>query len=194
MKRILPLALLVGLALPAAAQAAPTVTATVTCKEAVVTWSGFPDPVGHYKVTVDDATATDGQVTFWHTMVRAVPIALPDSLLHHVAVFGWWDASQYVPAGGSSTVPLATTDCGENPPPPAPAAAPVPAPEPAPVPAEATTGVAPLQVVVPLRPRKARKACRFGRRQVRDSKGHRATICRHAPGRKAAKVKPEFTG
>jgi hypothetical protein len=178
------------------ASAHELVKGQATCTGITAAYGGFNDnekPIT-YTATVDSVAETNGSFTFpGSSGTLTVPFAAPLPAGNHVVVF----TSNWPGRGGENGAFTETVyGC---PGPPAPLTAPLPptpAP-PAPQVASATTPAAPASQSKPSRVRrfgtKRVKTCKFGRRQLRDSRGRRFTMCRTKPMPIAVRH-PHFTG
>jgi hypothetical protein len=177
------------------ASAHELVKGQATCTGITAAYGGFNDnekPIT-YTATVDSVAATNGTFTFpGSSGTLTAPFAAPLPAGNHVVAF----TSNWPGQGGENGAFTQTVyGCPGPPPPPAPLP-PTPAP-PAPQVASAATPAAPASQVKPSRVRrfgtKRVKTCKFGRRQLRDSRGRRFTVCRSKPMRIAVRH-PHFTG
>jgi hypothetical protein len=180
------------------ASAHELVKGQATCTGLTAGYAGFNDnekPLT-YAVTVDTVAQTNGTFTFpGSSGTLTVPFAAPLPAGNHVVAF-----SSNWPGQGSENGAFTETVYG-CPGPPTPAAAPAlalapPAP-PAPAVASATSAPAPASQSQSSRVRrfgtKVTKKCVYGRRQLRDSRGRRFTVCRSKPKAIAVRL-PHFTG
>jgi hypothetical protein len=175
------------------ASAHELVNGQATCTGLTAGYAGFEDnekPVT-YSVTVDTVAETSGTFTFSGSSGSlTVPFPAPLPAGNHVVTFtSTW------PGQGSENGAFTQTVEG-CPGPPAPPSPPASVP-PAPLAAPATGPAAPVSQSKPSRVRrfgtKPVKKCRYGRRQLRDSRGRRFTMCRSKPVPIAARI-PHFTG
>jgi hypothetical protein len=176
------------------ASAHELVSGQATCTGLTAEYAGFNDnekPIT-YAVTVDTVAEASGTSTFsGPSGTLTVPFAAPLPAGDHVVRFtsSW-------PGQGSENGAFTQTvqGCPGPPLPPAPQAPPPPA---APLLAPAPTPAAPVSHAQPSRVRrfgtKPVKKCRYGRRQLRDSRGRRFTMCRTKPMPIAVR-QPHFTG
>jgi hypothetical protein len=178
------------------ASAHELVNGQATCTGLTAAYAGFDDnekPVT-YSVTVDTVAETSGTFTFpGSSGTLTVPFAAPLPAGNHVVTFtSTW------PGQGGENGAFTQTVVGC----PAPLAAPAPptppaAAAPAPLVAPATAPAAPASQSKSSRVRrfgaKPIKKCRYGRRQLRDSRGRRFTMCRTKPMPIAVRT-PHFTG
>jgi hypothetical protein len=180
------------------ASAHELVKGQATCTGLTAGYAGFDDnekPLT-YAVTVDTVAQANGTFTFpGSSGTLTVPFAAPLSAGNHVVAF-----SSHWPGQGSENGAFTETVYG-CPGPPTPAAAPAPAlappAPPAPAVASTTSAPAPASQSQSSRVRrfgtKATKKCVYGRRQLRDSRGRRFTVCRSKPKAIAVRL-PHFTG
>jgi hypothetical protein len=181
------------------ASAHELVSGQATCTGLTAGYAGFDEnekPIT-YAVTVDTLAQTSGTFTFpGSSGTLTVPFAAPLPAGNHVVVLtSTW------PGQGSENGAFKQTVYGcpgppAPPPPPAPAlspttAAPAPAVATAPAPAAAVSHS--NQSRVRRFGTKVTKKCVNGRRQLRDSRGRRFTVCRAKPKALAVRL-PHFTG
>ena len=184
------------------ASAHELVKGQATCTGLTAGYAGFNDnekPIT-YAVTVDTVAQTNGPFTFpGSSGTLTVPFAAPLPAGNHVVAFtSTW------PGQGSENGAFKETVYGcpgppTPPPPPLPPISSVPPAPPAPAAAVASapTPAAPVLQSKPSRVRrfgtKVTKKCIYGRRQLRDSRGRRFTLCRAKPKPIAVRL-PHFTG
>jgi hypothetical protein len=175
------------------ASAHELVNGQATCTGLTAGYAGFEDnekPVT-YSVTVDTVAEISGTFTFSGSSDSlTVPFPAPLPAGNHVVKF----TSTWPGQGSENGAFTQTVEGCPGPPAPPPAPASVP---PAPPVAAATGPAAPVSQSKPSRVRrfgtKPVKKCRFGRRQLRDSRGRRFTMCRSKPVPIAVRI-PHFTG
>jgi hypothetical protein len=176
------------------ASAHELVNGQATCTGLTAGYAGFDNnekPIT-YAVTVDTVAQTNGTFTFpGSSGTLSVPFAAPLPAGNHEVVFtSTW------PGQGNENGAFTETVYGcPGPPTPPPSPTP-PAPQTPPV-ATPPTPTAAVSHVKQSRVRrfgtKRVKKCTYGRRQLRDSRGRRFTMCRTKPKPIAART-PHFTG
>jgi hypothetical protein len=180
------------------ASAHELVNGQATCTGLTAGYARFNDnekPVT-FSVTVDAVAQTNGTFTFpGSTGTLTVPFASPLPAGNHVVTF----TSTWPGQGSENGAFTQTVEGCPGPPasPAPPAPAPAPSLPPAPLVAPATAPAAPVSHSKSSRARrfgtKPVKQCRYGRRQLRDSRGRRFTMCRAKPTPIAVRI-PHFTG
>jgi hypothetical protein len=177
------------------ASAHELVNGQATCTGLTAGYAGFDNsekPIT-YAVTVDTVATTSGTFAFpGSSGTLTVPFVAPLPAGDHVVAFtsSW-------PGQGAENGAFNVTVHGCPGPPAAPTAPPLPAPSAPPAPT-AVSAVAPA--VAHAQPSRVRrfgtkhtKKCTYGRRQLRDSRGRRFTMCRTKPMPIAVR-RPQFTG
>jgi hypothetical protein len=182
------------------ASAHELVNGQATCTGLTAGYAGFNEnekPIT-YTVTVDTVAQANGTFTFpGSSGTLTVPFAAPLPAGNHMVVFtSTW------PGQGSENGAFKETVYGcPGPPAPPPAPAPALAPTaPVPPPPPVASATAPAAAAVQSKQSRARrfgtkvtKKCTHGRRQLRDSRGRRFTVCRAKPKAIAVRL-PHFTG
>lgn len=200
MRKALLMVLTVGglVGAPATADAHYLTAGTATCTEASATYVEFNDnekPIS-WQVSVDNVPLTSGTATFpgSSTTVTA-PYPAPLTAGDHVVR---WTSTWPGQGAMTGSFQQVVQGCPGPPAPPAPAAAPAPEAAP-PAPAPQVLATPPVQQVAPSHAHRFRtrgrrtKPCAHGRRQLRDTRGRRFTVCRRRPAPVAVRV-PKFTG
>ncbi|MEN3279075.1 MAG: hypothetical protein V7607_215 [Solirubrobacteraceae bacterium] len=182
------------------ASAHELVNGQATCTGLTAAYAGFDDnekPIA-YSVTVDTVAKANGTFTFSGSSgTLTLPFVAPLPGGDHVVTFtsNW-------PGQGSENGAFQETVHGcpgpaTAPAPPTPPSPPTSSALPAPLAAPASTPAAPVSQSKQSRVRrfgtKPTKKCRYGRRQLRDSRGRRFTVCRTKAMPIAVRT-PHFTG